>query len=163
MRCSLENPRILCSTTDDLAAIVLPEQVEDAGKRHFYELDELHATPPINTTIGHLGYLTARAQPFGENYAATPCHSFGEICTPNCDYDLSREFAITYSPGPDLDPGGFSGSGAWYSRSEGAVWSPQIGLAGLVTNYYRESQVLICCRIERLTSFLAEDYASLTP
>jgi hypothetical protein len=162
VRHSLENPRILYSTTDDLAVIVPPEQLEDAGKRHFYRLDEHHAAPPLNTTVGYLGYPSARAQPFRENYAATPCHSFGEICTPNCNYDLSCEFAITYSPGPDLDPRGFSGSGAWYSRSEGVVWSPQIRLAGLVTNYYRKSQVLICCRIERLTSFLAENNGSLT-
>jgi hypothetical protein len=109
-----------------------------------------------------LGFPSALAQPLGKNYAASPCHSFGKICTPNCNYDLSREFAITYIPGCDLDPHGFSGSGAWYSRSEGLVWSPQIRLAGLVTNYYRESQVLICCRIGTLTSFLAENNDSLT-
>jgi len=162
VRKSLENPRILYSTADDLAVIVLPEQLEDAGKRHFYGLDEHHATPPVNMHVGYLGYPSARARPIGKNYAALPCHSFGEICTPNCNYDLSREFAITYIPGPDLDPHGFSGSGAWYSSSEGTVWSPQIRLAGLVTNYYRESQVLICCRIERLTAFLTENTDSST-
>lgn len=161
VRHSLENPRILYSS-DDLAAIVLPEQLEEAGKGHFYELDELHATPSVNTTIGYLGYPSACARAFGENYAAAPCHSFGEIRTPTCDYDLSCEFAIAYNPGPDLDPRGFSGSGAWHSRSEGRIWSPRVCLAGLITHYYRESQVLICCRIERLTSFLSQNNASLS-
>ena len=162
IRHTLENPRILYSPTDDLAVIVPPEQLEDAGKRHFYRLDKNHATPPASTLIGYLGYPSARKQPVGRNYGVTPCHSFGEICTPDCDYDLSREFAMTYRPGTELEPGGFSGSGAWYSRSEGVVWSPQIRLAGLLTNYYRQSQVLICCRIERLISFLAENSGSLT-
>ena len=162
VRHTLENLRILYCTTDDLAVIVPPEQLEDAGKRHFYRLDEHHTTPALNTTVGYLGYPSARAQPVGKNYAATPCHAFGQICTPSCNYDLSCEFAITYSPGADLDPRGFSGSGAWYSRSEGVVWSPRMRLAGLVTNYYRKSQVLICCRIERLISFLAENEGRLT-
>lgn len=157
----LENPRILYNATDDLAVIVLPEQLEDAGKRHFYGLDEDHATPSVNTTVGYLGYPFACAQQFRGNYAATPYHSFGQICTPNCNYDLSREFAIAYSPGPSLDPHGLSGSGTWHSSSRTKVWSPQIRLAGLVTNYYRNSQVLICFRIERLVSFLAQIDASL--
>ncbi len=162
MRYSLESPRILSGTTDDLAVIVLPEQLQDAGKKHFYVLDEVHATPSVNTVVGYLGYPSARTQPFGENYAVTPCHAFGQIRTPTCDYDLNREFAITYTPGSELDPRGFSGSGAWQPCSEGMIWSPRIRLAGIVTNYYRNSQVLICCRIERLASFLAQNEANMS-
>ena len=156
VRCTLENPQISYSPTDDLAIIGLPEQLEEAGKEHFYKLGENRTTPPCGTLVGYMGYPSARAQPFGKNYAVTPCHSFGEICAPSCSYDLSREFAITYPPGTELEPRGFSGSGAWYSRPAGIVWSPSPRLAGILTNYYRQSQVLICCRIERLLWFLAE-------
>ena len=92
MRCTLEDSRIFCSPTDDLAVIAVPQQVEDAGKEHFYLLNENDVTPSCNEIIEYIGYPSAQAQPLGENYAVTPNYSFGEICEPNCDYDFSREF-----------------------------------------------------------------------
>jgi hypothetical protein len=80
----------------------------------------------------------------------------------NCKYDIGKEFAVRYQPGNNIDPHGLSGSGVWYSRSTGKIWSPQISLAGLVTSYYRKSQVLICWRIEILTSFLKRQSAALS-
>jgi hypothetical protein len=105
--------------------------------------------------MGYLGYPAAAAHPVGRNYAAMPSHGFGKICLSSCRYDLDTEFAVEYVPGDELDPHGFSGSGVWHSRSTGKVWSPQISLAGLVTSYYRTSQVLICCRVETLVGFLS--------
>jgi hypothetical protein len=156
LRFTLENPRILYGD-GDLAVILLPEQPSHAGKTHFYGLEENQTTPPIGTNLGYFGYPAAAAVPVGKNYAARPSHGFGEICAPSCQYDTQKEFAVRYEPGDELDPHGFSGSGTWYSRSTGKVWSPEACLAGIVTSYYRISRVLICGRIEILTSFLAEN------
>jgi len=155
-RCMLENPRILYAERD-IAVVLLPEQPEPAAKNHFYEVEEGQATPAVGTNVGYMGYPAASAQPVGENYGALPSHAFGDICVANCEYDTREEFAVRYAAGNDLDPHGFSGSGVWCSRSAGKIWSPQISLAGLITNYYRASQVLICCRIEILTCFLASN------
>jgi hypothetical protein len=154
LRFILEKPRVLYAS-GDVAVILLPEQPTPAGKSHLYELEENQTTPAVDTNVGFLGYPAAAALPVGANYAAMPSHAFGKICAPGCEYDAGREFAVRYEPGDDLDPHGFSGSGVWYSRSTGKVWSPQICLAGIVTHYYRVSQVLICARIETLTAFLA--------
>jgi len=153
-RCTLENPRILHGDRD-IAVILLPEQQEPAAKNHFYKLEESQASPAVGTNVGYMGYPVASAQPLGKNYGAMPSYAFGHICVANCKYDTRQEFAVRYEPGDDLDPHGFSGSGIWYSRSTGNIWSPQVSLAGLVSNYYRRSQVLISCRIEILTGFLA--------
>ncbi len=152
-RCTLENPRILHGDRD-IAVILLPEQQEPAASNHFYELEESQATPSVGSNIAYMGYPAASAQPLGKNYGAMPSYAFGDICLANCEYDTRQEFAARYEPGDDLDPHGFSGSGIWHSHSTGKIWSPQISLVGLVTNYYRRSQVLICCRIEILTGFL---------
>ena len=133
----------------------MPEQPEPTARHHFYGFEENESTPPVDTTMGYLGYPAAAAHPVGRNYAAMPSHGFGKICLSSCRYDLDTEFAVEYVPGDELDPHGFSGSGVWHSRSTGKVWSPQISLAGLVTSYYRTSQVLICCRVETLVGFLS--------
>ena len=155
----LENPRILFGDRD-VAAIVLPQQREPAARNHFYRIVEGLDTPAIGTNVGYLGYPAASAQPLGKNFVAMPSYAFGEICLPNCDYDQREEFALSYEPGDELDPHGFSGSGIWCSRAAGKIWSPQISLAGLATSYYRRSKVLICCRIEILTGFLAANLRS---
>jgi len=154
LRHVLESPQILYCDAD-LAAILLPEQPNLTARNHFYNLDESPCGPPVNTAVGYLGYPAAAAHPVGSNYAAMPSHGFGKVCLANCEYDLPTEFAVEYVPGDELDPHGFSGSGVWYSLSAGVVWSPEVCLAGLVTNYYRTTQVLICARVETLARFLS--------
>lgn len=139
----------------DLAVIALPSQPKSTAEDHFYNIGEDERTPPVDTHLGYFGYPAAAAYPIGENFAARPSHGFGRIRRATCRYDPDKEIAVEYVPGDDLDPHGFSGSGVWYSRSSGKVWSPQVSLAGVVTGYYRKSQILICQRVETLVQFLS--------
>jgi hypothetical protein len=156
LRCVLETPRILYGDPD-LAAILVPQQTEPTAAHHFYGLEGNEGTPLAGANVGYFGYPAAAAKPVGRNYAAMPSYGFGKICLPKCQYDPDTEFAVEYAPRDELDPHGFSGSGVWHSLSSGKVWSPRISLAGLITSYYRASQILCCCRVERLISFLSAD------
>jgi hypothetical protein len=139
---------------EDLAAVVIPDQEPATKLSHFYIVDEAHLSPAVGTEVGYLGYPRARAEPFGESFLVSSYHEFGSICVGQSAHDLNHEFLVTYRPGDDLDPQGFSGSGVWYSGSTGLVWSPQIRLAGLITRYDGAHQVLTAYRVEQLVDFL---------
>jgi hypothetical protein len=139
---------------EDLAAIMIPDQEQATKLNHFYSIDEAHRTPAVGTEVGYLGYPRAKVEPLGENFLVSPCHEFGNICVGQTAHDPNQELLVTYRPGDDLDPHGFSGSGVWYSGSTGIVWSPQIRLAGLITRYDGAHQVLTAYRVEQLVDFL---------
>lgn len=152
VRQQLEKPQVLLGE-DDLAAILVPDQPKETTERHFYSLDEDHFTPGTGTEVGYLGYPGARSQQVGKNYSASLFGDFGDICEASRGLSQS-EFFVPYRPGSDPDPHGLSGSGVWHSRSAGKIWVPQIALAGLVTKYDAENQLLVCYRVETIVEFL---------
>jgi hypothetical protein len=55
------------------------------------------------------------------------------------------------------EPHGFSGAGAWYhdpTIKPSHIWVPSLIFAGIITHYFRKSQVLQICRVEKVVSFL---------
>ena len=73
------------------------------------------------------------------------------------DFDPTKNILMAFPPAKDKrEPGGFSGSGAWYQNATGKqeIWRPEMILAGIITHYHRRRQVLEICRIERVVKFL---------
>jgi hypothetical protein len=151
-RLTLDNPHVLLAENEDLAAIALPPQSEETSRDHFVEVAESDTSPPMGTQVGYLGFPADCKVPLGQNFMAKPYSDFGEVCAyePNSDDML----LIRYEPVDALDPHGLSGSGIWYSRNSGKVWAPRLALAGMVTHYDKEAQLLLGYRIETLVRFL---------
>ena len=81
---------------------------------------------------------------------AQPYSDFGEICPQKANSEDT--VLITYEPATELDPHGLSGSGIWHSRSSGKIWAPRLTLAGMVTDYDDQANLLVGYRIETLGS-----------
>jgi hypothetical protein len=67
-----------------------------------------------------------------------------------------REVAATYDSRGELDPGGFSGAGIWWSPRYDSRGLLQIELAGLVTHYDSKLNALVGFSIEEVTRFLGD-------
>jgi hypothetical protein len=75
------------------------------------------------------------------------------------DYQPSSNLLLRFLPATiGKHPGGFSGAGVWYHGIDpkGTVWSPNLGLAGIVTHYYPGKQMLLISRVEGLAQFLGQ-------
>lgn len=160
-RVRLDNPRILLSddeVNDDLAAVVLPPQGAPACETSFYTLDQNHLTPKEGCPVLFLGYAVSCATKIGTNYAARLYAASGELCgVPNdTGYDPLAHLTIEYPWASEFDPKGLSGSGLWYSdgSSSALVWSPSLRLAGLLTHYFDDRQILRGHRVETVIDFL---------
>jgi hypothetical protein len=67
---------------------------------------------------------------------------------------------MQFPPAKDKrEPGGFSGSGAWYQTAtqKRKIWRPEMILAGIITHYHRSRQALEICRIERVVKFFSKN------
>ena len=103
-----------------------------------------------------MGYPGVYAQPIGENFIVSPFNGFGRTVKEYKSPDPVNEYVevfVEYRPGADVDPHGLSGSGIWYSESCGGVWSPNLGLAGVVTAYNADDNQLIGYKVETLVGF----------
>jgi len=152
----LENPQaLLAENGEDLAAFLLPQQVQEQGRSHFYQLDESHVTPATAKQVGLLGYTGATRLPVGANFMATPYFTFGEMVN-LLPPESKPQMSITYPLLQNVDPHGLSGSGAWVQteKSEGIVWAPKISLVGLVTEYDAHRQVVTGYTVQELVEFL---------
>jgi hypothetical protein len=154
-RSVLEKPDVLLSDDFDLAAVILEGQPEEVGKYHFYDLDRAHATPSTPTQAGFLGYPGASAIPVGQNFMSTVYYDFGQIGDVPPIYDQQSQVSVNYPPKDQVDPHGLSGSGMWFVPPiRKKLWAPDVSLAGLVTRYDYDQNVLIGYKVEKLIEFL---------
>lgn len=156
-RLGLEKPQTIHGE-GDMAAILLPEQVYEQARNHFYALDEHHVAPSQATQVGVLGYPGDARVPVGDNFTATVYLAFGETGRPDPAKFAEHEsqVAISYPTASTVDPHGLSGSGLWLPIDDGSqgLWSPSVRLIGLTTNHDADRQQLVGYKIERVIEFL---------
>jgi len=157
-RMALEKPDTIQADDEDIAAIILPEQLQEQGRSHFYPLDEHHAVPSRAKQVGVLGYPGQAKVHVGANFMATVFLGFGELGHPDPAVyaDHNSQISVSYPSALTPDPHGLSGSGVWLPTDNGsqALWSPRVRLIGLTTNHDSVRQELVGYRIERVIEFL---------
>lgn len=169
LRISLEVAKIVLSSSDDLAAIVLsecPERFLDfiPIPRAFAKAPPggkgvlLYGCPydqriPISATRHgaelHVGYAV---QPRG-------CWAIVEGKTPQhfpSSFNPARHFLLHYDPSEEgALPHGFSGAGVWYRRGNSdVIWSANPVLAGVQTSWHKKSKTMIVIRSRVVQAFL---------
>jgi len=145
---------------DDLAALEVNPDLEASGRVRFYDLDVgSKVIRPIRSSLFAIGlpfdsceHLGPRAAPFTMHFLA------GDEVRKNLPngFNLTKNILMQFPPAKDKrEPGGFSGSGAWYQRAtpKRQIWRPEMILAGIITHYRRSRQVLEICRVERVVKF----------
>ncbi len=72
-------------------------------------------------------------------------------------YDPDCEFLLRYELIEDgLLPHGFSGAGAWCPlEPKGAIWTPDLTLVGVITNYLKEHQLLVLAGLRAVVELLS--------
>jgi len=156
-RVQLESQQSLLDDDRDLAAFIVPEQMEEQGRRHFYNLDDGHNTFNLaRKQIGFLGYPSAARQQVGSNFMATPYGSFGDLVDAAQGVDSDSQVAVSYPASNSVNAHGLSGCGLWMPEEapEAKLWTPGVILVGLVTDLDPKSQILIGYRVEELVDFL---------
>ncbi len=155
-RVLLDNPHSLLSEDEDLAAFILPNQVYEKGQRHFYDLDPSRSAPMGAQQFGFLGYPGSARLAVDKNFMATPYVSFGTQAVMPEGYDPRTRIAISYPATASIDPHGLSGGGIWLptARPDTVLWTPEIFLTGLITNWEPSAEALIAYRLETLIAFL---------
>jgi hypothetical protein len=153
-RFQVENPQILLANQEDVAAVVLVEQVEERGRSHFYQIDSAGAEGSVGKQVGLLGYAGAARVSVGENFMATPYVSFGDLVDVPSGGDAESMVLVRYSTDQHINPAGLSGSGIWAVPKPQIVWRPEVYMMGLVTHHDANSQVLVGYRIEKVIEFL---------
>jgi hypothetical protein len=103
-----------------------------------------------------MGYPAATSMQVGDGFMATPYVSFGSLSSLTLEGNLEFQMAISYPTTNSVDPHGLSGCGLWAANqiSTGALWTPGISLAGLVTHWDARNQVLIGFTARALLRFL---------
>ena len=140
----------------DLAAL----RVQDLSSRfpvRFHELDPASKTPPSKTTVWLMGFPSALAKKVTE-YGLAAFSSVEvtqvEPCMEMEGFDPSLCFLVKYSSADTIHPGGLSGAGVWYHQGPTQVWHPNLGMAGVCTQYYTKRGLLEIVRAERIIDFL---------
>ncbi|HYY72762.1 MAG TPA: hypothetical protein VE778_04150 [Candidatus Bathyarchaeia archaeon] len=148
-------------TDDDLAALEVDPDLEASGRVRFHDL---HAgskvTRPIRSSLFAIGLPFDSGEQIAPRAAAFSMHILaGDEVRRNCPngFNPTKNMLMTFPPAKDKrEPGGFSGSGAWYQKSTGKekIWRPEMVLVGIITHYHRSRRVLEICRVERVVRFL---------
>ncbi len=146
------------SDKDDLAILEVDAELERSSNLRFYDLEPDSLTPGVGTSLATIGYphdITLQVSKEERVVSMSPEWSQrvkqrGKLK----EFDPSGSFLAGYpSAAVGRHPGGFSGAGVWFHRSSPVVWRPNLGLAGVCTNYYRASRLLVIRKIERVIRF----------
>jgi hypothetical protein len=142
---------------DDLAALEVNPDVEASGRVRFHEL---HAGSkvirPIRSSLFAIGLPFDSCEFLGPHAAAFSMHILaGDEARKNLPggFNPKKNILMEFPPAKEKrEPGGFSGSGAWYQMAteKRQIWRPEMILAGIITHYHRSRRVLEICRIERV-------------
>jgi hypothetical protein len=140
----------------DLAALKVPD-LSSQFTVHFHELDPGSKTPPIDTTVSLMGFPSDLARRVTEDawgvFRSVEVTQIGPPVELE-RFDPSRCFLINYPSADRMHPRGFSGAGVWYHQGPTEVWHPNLGLAGVCTNYYTAKELLEIVRVESVIKFL---------
>lgn len=143
----------------DIAAVQVPDGLQDRHRIMFYQLASSSLTPEVGTKVSLRGYPSALAQPVERNYAVFANHEYTTISADRPSVEMGSEsgFFMKWSSPDDWSPHGFSGAGVWFQDDVSVtseVWQANPTLAGIATNYFPKSQLLMATRIEVVSDFL---------
>jgi hypothetical protein len=146
---------------DDLAALEVNPDLEASGSVRSYDLcPASKVMRPIRSSLFAIGLPFDSCEHLGPRAAAFTMHFLaGDEVRSNLPngFKRTKNILMQFPPAKDKrEPGGFSGSGAWYQTAtqKRKIWRPEMILAGIITHYHRSRQALEICRIERVVKFL---------
>lgn len=153
-----------CDVKKDLAALLVPPDLEVKTTVRFYELGPSEKlVQPMSISALAIGFPEDAVHMVGPKacaisghvlFANQPVRQAGRLLR---EFKPKSQFLYRFSPASDgRDPHGFSGTGFWYQRpvNQGRIWHPQPALLGICLDYFRKSQLLSVLRVERIISFL---------
>lgn len=154
---------VVLNAAEDIALLEIEVTSTSIGNLRFHALDGNAATPPPGETVivmgfpSDLGYVVAPGA-----VAAFPSMQATFIEQPRSlhNHDPSSHFLVKHEFATEgVHPRGCSGGGVWFRRSiTTGIWHANLALAGIVTNYYPQSQLLEALKIEQIISFLQRTY-----
>lgn len=148
----------------DLSALIVSPRVEKIVNVRFFDLSDSAKLPRPTSSVAAIGFPADSVQslPGGAKaIAAAPIWGNidkGKDWRPD-DYQPRTHLLLRFLPATiGKHPGGYSGTGVWYHAPtpKPGLWTPNLGLAGLVTHYYTRKQMLLILRVEKLAKFLSE-------
>jgi len=150
---------VVLSDDDDIALIELDATSTSIDNLRFHVLDRNTATPPPGETVTVAGYPSDSSHVVAAGARAaslTMQATFIEQPRDLRDHDPSSCFLMKHEFAVDgVHARGLSGAGVWWRRRiASGLWHANLELAGIVTNYYPDSQLLEALKIERVVSFL---------
>ena len=171
-RIALDIERIVLCEWEDLAAIVLARTCAELEYVRFCELPDKLAYPPEQGMCVVIGYpydqsfvaeASTRENGTTHRLSAKSDGFWSEIVRTDralADFDPDRHFLLRFYPSfLGERPDGYSGAGAWDAGGkgeEGALWSPDPLLTGVLTHVYRKSGLLKVVKSGVVGRFLDE-------
>ncbi len=148
----------------DFAALIVSPNLEKSANVRFFELTSSARLPKPMPSVAAIGFPADSVKQIGPGakvLAASPIWGnieSGRHWRPH-DYRRGKHLLLHFLPATiGKHPGGFSGTGVWYHAPtpKPQVWTPNLALAGIVTDYYPRKQMLLISRIEKLVQFLTQ-------
>ena len=171
-RVALEIEKIVQCAWEDLAAVVLGENVPESVNIRFCDLPQKFSEPPVKGNVVVLGYPYDQAlvvdrsregDTMVHKQAAKSDGFRGEVVTTRrllSGFDAERHFLVKFYPSsPGGKPQGYSGAGVWRtdtSETASGVWSADPLLTGIETHGYADSGLLRVVRSSSVRLFLEE-------
>jgi hypothetical protein len=155
--------RFYSDVRDDLVLLELAPSSEQVSKNEFYDLSK-HGIrfPEPNQGIYLTGFSEELARNLGGKkvgalpYFETTILSSKEVGLE--DFDSQREYLVDYPTDEySVEPRGLSGCGVWVRLPSGKdnIWTPNVYLAGVQKAVYRNSQVLVVTKAERILQLIS--------
>jgi S1-C subfamily serine protease len=150
--------RVMEDEDQDLAGLVVPNDLGSVVNLEFHQLDRTTRAPAVGTTVLTHGYPRALGrQVTAGGWAVFPSSEFSKVEPPvGLDkFNPARSFLIKYSSDSIPNPHGFSGAAVWFHKSTASVWHSNLELAGIVTSYYGTRRLLEAAKVEAVSAFLS--------
>jgi hypothetical protein len=145
---------------DDLKVLELASSIGIEAGAQFYQLLDSQLTIREGVSILTIGYAFDGAVEFAPGrrgiVATADMAPFNSTLNARTDlhssYKSERHFLLPYNRTEDgITPFGFSGAGAWYNTPpKGSLWAAQPTLAGVVTRWHREPNLLQVTNLESI-------------
>lgn len=146
----------------DLACLIVSPLLGKSVNVRFFDLPVSARLPREVSSVAAIGFpADSRQQLLGGGNAVAAAPIWGNIekgkhWRPD-DYKPRSHLLLHFLPATvGKHPGGFSGAGVWHhvATPKPGLWTPNLALTGLVTNYYPRKQMLLILRVEKLVTFL---------
>lgn len=151
-----ENPKL------DLAALVVSPSLDRFVNIRFFDLLATVKLPREMPSVVAIGFPPDSVRKVGPNSAIVAAPIWGAVekgkeSQPD-NYQPRRHLLLRFWPAAiGKRPRGFSGAGVWYHHQraqEQNMWTPNVCLAGMVTDYYPQKHILRILRVEKIARFL---------